>query len=386
MASTSTDHFELICGFVKSTAQAIFISHHPSNTHPSAAEIRSAIDTIHGCLTQHANNHFLHSTCLAPDYVYVGDPGEDEDKDAEGSNDSDSSNEPPASSKVGPPAKWQHTDNSASAVCRHAASSPAPSVSTCSHSQLKTASNTQAVLPFKANAAPVTISASSRTCNTSTRVTSPVAKAASSTLKICKAPSVLELSEDDEVDELEDDFQPALKASLWKGKGKSKSTKPPKLLPREVAFTMEERQQNPGHCLACATHLFKEEPCQCKFFGWGKCCRSGQTGGKSRCTFELKPGELDEVLESITLLVLSSRDHLHSLIILIERYLQDVTMFSQLANCANRNASSLLMQLLERAQYLKTNFPPGISLAPASRILMFWMHCFLATGKFPVLS
>ncbi|KAF8961673.1 hypothetical protein BDZ97DRAFT_1921159 [Flammula alnicola] len=131
-----------------------------------------------------------------------------------------------------------------------------------------------------------------------------------------------------------------------------------------VAFTMEEHQQNLGRCLACATHLFKGEPRQCKFLGWGHWCGSCQMGGKPRCIFELNPGELDEVLQSLTPLVSSSRADLHSLIISIEQYLQDMTMFSQLADRANRNASGLIMQLLECAQYFKMNFPPGHLLGP----------------------
>ncbi|KAF8954095.1 hypothetical protein BDZ97DRAFT_1928868 [Flammula alnicola] len=435
MASTSDDHFELIRGHVKSTARAIFISHRASNTHPPAAEIRPVIDAIHGPLSKHLKrfpddlldcealrafitslsvaayqldkrppawnewlisrsatnfnpeNHFFRSTCLSPDYEYSGTPVEDSDEAAEEVDASDAGSDgPPAPApRFGPPAKRQRIDPPATSFRRQIISSPAPSISTRSHSQLKTAPSAPAPIPLKASAAPAAASVSSRTRRTSTRAVSPIAKVAPTTSKTRKAPSVYEVTDEEEVDELEDDPEPAPKASSSKGKGKAKTTTK-KLLPREVAaigllsqpgpsheeaispdmvtFTMEERQQNPGRCLACATHLFKGEPRQCKFLGWGRRCGSCKSGGKSRCTFELKPEELDEVLQSLTPLVSSSRADLHALIVSIERYLQDATMFSQLADRANRHASGLIMQLLERAQYLKKNFPPGHLLGP----------------------
>ncbi|KAF8949761.1 hypothetical protein BDZ97DRAFT_1772134 [Flammula alnicola] len=334
-----------------------------------------------------ANNHFMRTTILSPAYIYVRDPGEDSDVAAEELDASDDGSEaPPAPApRFGPPSKRQRIDPPTTSSRRSIVLSPAPSISTRSRSQLKTVPGAQTSLPVKASAAPVACSVSSRTRKTSTRAVSPIAKAASSTSKTRKAPSVYEVTDEEEVDELEDDPEPAPKASSSKGKGKAKTTTT-KLLPREVAtigllsqpgpshdeaispamvaFTMDEHQQNPGRCLTCATHLFKGEPCQCKFLGWGRRCGSCKSGGKSRCTFELKPEELDEVLQSLTPLISSSRADLHSLIVSIERYLQDATMFSQLADRANRNASGLIMQLLERARYLKTNFPPGHLLGP----------------------
>ncbi|KAF8966390.1 hypothetical protein BDZ97DRAFT_1917501 [Flammula alnicola] len=359
MTSTSDDHFELIRRHVKSTAQAIFISHRASNTHPPAAEIRPVIDAIHGPLSKHLKhfpddlldcealrafitslsrsatnfnpeNHFFRSTCLSPDYEYSGTPVEDSDKAAEEVDASDAgSDAPPAPApRFGPPAKRQRIDPPATSFHHQIISSPAPSISTRSHSQLKTAPSAPAPIPLKVSAAPAAASISSRTRRTSTRAVSPIAKVAPTTSKTRKAPSVYEVTDEEEVDELEDDPEPAPKASSSKGKGKAKTTTK-KLLPREVAaigllsqpgpshdeaispdmvtFTMEERQQNPGRCLACATHLFKGEPRQCKFLGWGHRCGSCKSGGKSRCTFELKPEELDEVLQSLTPLVSSSR-------------------------------------------------------------------------------
>ncbi|KAF8963075.1 hypothetical protein BDZ97DRAFT_1919989 [Flammula alnicola] len=189
-------------------------------------------------------------------------------------------------------------------------------------------------------------------------------------------------SEEEQIDELEDDPEPAPKRS--KGKGKPKDKTP--LLPREVLaqkilsvpgpahpdaisaspvdFSVEKRLQNPGRCLACATHLFKGDPHECEFLGWGRRCGPCQSGGKSRCTFELNPRELDQVLASISPLVSSSRHQLQALVLQINRLFQDAALFAQLADRANRDATHLVTQLIERARYLKTNFPPGHIVGP----------------------
>ncbi|KAF8961674.1 hypothetical protein BDZ97DRAFT_1921160 [Flammula alnicola] len=204
MASTSDDHFALIRGHIKSTAQVIFISHCTSNTHTPAAEIHAAIDTIHGPLSQHvhcfpddlieyepfrtfltslsivahqlltrppswnewlipfnfnANDHFLRSTCLSPDYIYVSNPGEpvkDSDGEAEGAEESDSSPKAPVAPdpRIGPPTKCQCIDPPAISSHCQIILLPTPSISTWSQSQLQTSSRPQDTLPIKASAAP----------------------------------------------------------------------------------------------------------------------------------------------------------------------------------------------------------------------------------------
>lgn len=53
-----------------------------------------------------ANNHFLRTTHLAADYVYIGDPGDEEELEVDELDHSDSSVEAPRkSAKVGPPTK-----------------------------------------------------------------------------------------------------------------------------------------------------------------------------------------------------------------------------------------------------------------------------------------
>ncbi|KAF8957704.1 hypothetical protein BDZ97DRAFT_1762693 [Flammula alnicola] len=339
------------------------------------------------------DNQFFRTTILPASYVYVGEPGEYSDEDAYGSNDSDSSPEAPAVSvsRTGPPSKRQRVEPPA-ASRRHAALSPVPSVSTRSRPrQTKTSARSQAVIPpkpilaLKVAAQP----SSSKVRTTSVRATSPVAKAVPSTSSAPRgrpASSVIDLedSEEEQVDELEDDqaFEPAPKAS----KGKAKAKTPKGLLPREVAaqktlsapgpahkeaipaslvnLSVPSPEQNPGRCLACATHTFKGEPHICKFLGWGRRCEPCQRGGKRRCTFELKPEELDEVLHSISPLTTSSRDQLRVLVIQIDQLLQDGALFAQLADRANRNAAALILQLLDRATFLKTHFPPGHIIGP----------------------
>ncbi|KAF8949825.1 hypothetical protein BDZ97DRAFT_1772096 [Flammula alnicola] len=443
MSSTSADHFALIRAFIKQTAK-VFISCRSSNTHPPADEIRTALETIQDPLLQHlrrfpddpiecesfrafltslsvaayqlpfrpsswnvwliqntpnnlqlfqTNNQFFRTSILPPNYVYVGDPGEDEDDDAEGSNDSDSAPEVPSASvsRTGPPTKRPRIEPPAVPSRREAPPSPVPSVSTRSRPrQAKASSRSQPTIPPKSVAAPkVAAPPSSQVRTTSVRATSPVAKmvpSTSSAPRARQASSVIELddSEEEQVDELEDDqlFEPVPKAS--KGKTKAKTTKA--LLPREVAaqktlaapgpahkqaipssmvnITVPAPEPNPGRCLACSTHLFKGEPHECKFLGWGRRCEQCQKGGKSRCTFELKPEELDEVLQSISPLTTSSRDQLRILLVQINRLLQDGALFSQLADRANRNAAALILQLLDRANYLKSNFPPGHIVGP----------------------
>ncbi|KAF8954727.1 hypothetical protein BDZ97DRAFT_1765809 [Flammula alnicola] len=413
MTSTSADHFALIRAFIKQTAK-VFISCRSSNTHPPADEIRAALKAIQDPLLQHlwhfpddpiesepfrsfltslslaayqlpfrpsswnvwliqntpnnlqllqVDNQFFRTTILPASYVYVGEPGEYSDEDANGSNDSDSSPEAPAVSvlRTGPPSKRQRVEPPA-ASRRHAALSPVPSVSTrLRPCQTKTSARSQAVIPPKPTLA-LKVAAqpsSSKVRTTSVRATSPVAKAVPSTSSAPRglpASSVIDLedSEEEQVDELEDDqaFEPAPKAS----KGKAKAKTPKGLLPREVAaqktlsapgpahkeaipaslvnLSVPAPEQNPGRCLACATHTFKGEPHICKFLGWGRRCEPCQRGGKRRCTFELKPEELDEVLHSISPLTTSSRDQLRVLVIQIDRLLQDGALFAQLADPA----------------------------------------------------
>ncbi|KAF8955611.1 hypothetical protein BDZ97DRAFT_1764656 [Flammula alnicola] len=360
MASTPPDHFELIRGYIKSTAWAIFISHCASHTHPLAAEIREALEAIHGPLAQHlhcfpddainsdafrafltslsvaahqlpsrtpswnewliqntpanfhANNHFMRTTILSPDYVYIGDPGEpveDSDGEAEGAEESDSSPEAPVAPapRIGPPTKRQRIDPPAISSRRQIILSPAPSISTWSRSQLKTAPSALATLPSKASAAPSAASVSSRT--------------PSSTSKTRKAPSVYEVTDEEEVDELEDDPEPAPKASSSKGKGKAKTTTT-KLLPREVAAIGLLSQPESGSLPRVRYPSLQRGATPVQVLGWGRRCGSCKSGGKSHCTFELKPEELDEVLQSLTPLVSSSHTDLHALIVSIERYLQ----------------------------------------------------------------
>ncbi|KAF8951154.1 hypothetical protein BDZ97DRAFT_1770245 [Flammula alnicola] len=443
MTSTSADHFALIRAFIKQTAK-VFISCRSSNTHPPADEIRAALEAIQDPLLQHLrhfpddpiesepfrlfltslslaayqlpfrpsswnvwliqntpnnlqllqiDNQFFRTTILPASYVYVGEPGEYSDEDADGSNDSDSAPEAPSASvpRVGPPTKRQRIDPPAPAR-RQAAASPVPSISTRSRPrQAKASSHSQPALPPKLAPAPKVAAqpSSSKVRTTSVRATSPVAKAVPSTSLAPHArqhSSVIELedSEEEQIDELEDDqsFEPAPKAS--KGKAKAKTQKP--LLPREVAsqkalsapgpahkeaipasmvnLSIPAPEQNPGRCLVCATHTFKGEPHVCKFLGWGRRCEPCQKGGKRRCTFELKPEELDEVLQSISPLTTSSRDQLRVLVIQINRLLQDGALFAQLADRANRNAAALIRQLLDRATFLKTHFPPGHIIGP----------------------
>lgn len=59
--------------------------------------------------------------------------------------------------------------------------------------------------------------------------------------------------------------------------------------------------------MACSTFSFKGEFHECTFLGWGKRCGQCQTGGKARCTFELIPEELDQVLENVEPFNLSTR-------------------------------------------------------------------------------
>ncbi|KAF8971655.1 hypothetical protein BDZ97DRAFT_1752932 [Flammula alnicola] len=432
MTSTSADHFALIRAFIKQIAK-VFISCRSSNTHPPADEIRAALEAIQDPLLQHLrhfpddpiesepfrsfltslslaayqlpfrpsswnvwliqntpnnlqllqiDNQFFRTTILPASYVYVGEPGEYSNEDADGSNDSDSAPEAPSASvpRVGPPTKRQRIDPPAPAR-RQAAASPVPSISTRSRPrQAKASSHSQPALPPKLAPAPKVAAqpSSSKVHTTSVRATSPVAKAVPSTSLAPHArqhSSVIELedSEEEQIDELEDDqsFEPAPKAS--KGKAKAKTQKP--LLPREVAsqkalstpgpahkeaipasmvnLSIPAPEQNPGRCLACATHTFKE-------------------GGKRRCTFELKPEELDEVLQSISPLTTSSRDQLRVLVIQINRLLQDGALFAQLADRANRNAAALIRQLLDRATFLKTHFPPGHIIGPHFKDMDFW--------------
>ncbi|KAF8966693.1 hypothetical protein BDZ97DRAFT_1917494 [Flammula alnicola] len=121
--------------------------------------------------------------------------------------------------------------------------SPAPSISTRSRSQLKTAPRAQATLPFKASTAPAAASSSSRTRTTSTRATSPVTRAAPVASKSRKASSVIEPQDSDgeQVDELDDEPEPTPKPSKAS----------------QVDFHMHERLQNPGRCLACTTLLLR---------------------------------------------------------------------------------------------------------------------------------
>ncbi|KAF8952850.1 hypothetical protein BDZ97DRAFT_1930234 [Flammula alnicola] len=331
------------------------------------------------------DNHFLRSMRLLANYEYPGVPVEDSEEEAEGSEESDSTPEvpPPASLKTGPPKKRQRVDPPAPVTHLPVDPSPAPSISTRSRSQLKTAPRAQATLPFKASTAPAAASSSSRTRTTSTHATSPVTRAAPVASKSRKASSVIEPQDSDgeQVDELDDEPEPTPKPS--KGKGKAKK---PTLLPREVMaqrilaapgpshpeaisasqvdFRMHEQLQNPGRCLACTTLSFKGEPHECKFLGWGRRCGSCQSSGKARCTFELHPQELDQVLESVSPLVSSSREQLRVLVLQINRLLQDATLFAQLADRANRNAAYFILQLIEHARYLRKEFPPGHVVGP----------------------
>ncbi|KAF8957679.1 hypothetical protein BDZ97DRAFT_1924298 [Flammula alnicola] len=399
MASTPPDHFALIRDLIKPTARiTINAIHAPLSKHLArfpediqdcdafrafatslsiaAYELGSRPPAWNAWLIRkspadfHPDNHFILSMRLPAVYEYTGEPVEDSEEEAEVSEESDSSPEvlPPAPSKTGPPKKRQRV---------------APSISTRSRSQLKTAPHAQATLPFKASAAPATAASSSKTRKTFTRATSPVTKAAPVASKSLTASSVIEPqdSDDEQIDELDDKPKPTPKPSKVKGKAKK-----PDLLPREVAaqrilaapgpphpeaisasqvdFQMHERLQNPGRCLACTTLSFKGEPHECKFIGWGRRCGPCQRGGKSRCTFELNPQELDQVLESISPFISSSREQLRVLVLQINRLLQDATLFAQLANCANRNAAYFILQLIEHARYLRKEFPPGHVVSP----------------------
>ncbi|KAF8955379.1 hypothetical protein BDZ97DRAFT_1926889 [Flammula alnicola] len=443
MTSTSDDHFSLIRAYIKQTSK-IFVSFRASNTHPSHAEIRMAIDILHGPLTQHVrrfpddainsevfraflmsllvaahqlpsrppswnewliqntpanfnpNNHFLRTTRLAPSYMYVGDPGEEEDTEVVESDGSESSVEVSRQvTKVGPPTKCKrmepspplepHRPSAVGSSRQPAAPSPVPSVSTRSRTQAMAAPPAHAKsTSLNSTPAPNTIVSSfSRTRKTSVRAVSPVTQVIPSGFKTRKTSSIVapQDSDDDQVDELEDDHEPAPKPS--KGKGKNKKSD---VLPREVTaqrilaapgpahpeaisasqvdFSVTARLQNPGRCLACATHMFKGEPHECKFVGWGRRCGPCKRGGKAHCTFELNPQELDQVLASISPLVSSSRHHLQALVVQINRLFQDTALFAQLSDRANRHAAHLVMQLMKHAHYIKMNFPPGHIVGP----------------------
>ncbi|KAF8955874.1 hypothetical protein BDZ97DRAFT_1764381 [Flammula alnicola] len=383
MASTSPDHFALIqCDALRAFATSLSVAAHELGSRPPAWNtwlIRKSPEDFN------PDNHFLPSTRLLASYEYRGTPVEDSEEDAEASEESDSPPEVPLPSiKTGPPKKRKRVDPPAPTISHQTAPSPAPSISTRSRSQLKTAPPPQGTLPSKVTPVPSGITSSSKPRKASARATSPITKVAPSGSQARKTASVVAPPDSDgeQIDELADDPEPAPK--IAKGKAKAKA-KPP-ILPREViaqqilsapgpahpdavspsqiVFNIPERLQNPGRCLACTTHLFTGEPHECKFIGWGRRCGPCQRGGKLRCTFELNPQELDQVLASISPLVSSSRHQLQVLVAQINQFLQDATLFAQLSACTNRQAALSLAQLMEHARYLKTNFPPGHIVGP----------------------
>ncbi|KAF8954721.1 hypothetical protein BDZ97DRAFT_1927820 [Flammula alnicola] len=372
----------LECDALRAFATSLSVAAHELGSRPPAWNtwlIRKSPEDFN------PDNHFLLSTRLLASYEYRGTPVEDSEEDAEASEESDSPPEVPLPSiKTGPPKKCKRVNPPAPTISHQTAPSPAPSISTHSRSQLKTAPPPQGTLPSKVTPVPSGITSSSKPRKASARATSPITKVAPSGSQARKTASVVAPPDSDgeQIDELADDPEPAPK--IAKGKAKAKG-KPP-ILPREViaqqilsapgpahpdavspsqiVFNIPERLQNPGRCLACTTHLFTGEPHECKFIGWGRRCGPCQRGGKSRCTFELNPQELDQVLASISPLVSSSRHQLQVLVAQINQFLQDATLFAQLSACANRQAALSLAQLMEHARYLKTNFPPGHIVGP----------------------
>ncbi|KAF8950437.1 hypothetical protein BDZ97DRAFT_1933984 [Flammula alnicola] len=414
MASTSDDHFELIRGYIKSTAK-IFSSFRSSGTHPPTAEIRAAIEAIHGPLDQHlqrfpddsincdALRAFLTSLSVAAHqlskrppawnaWLIQNTPANFNELEVDELDHSDSSVEAPRkSAKVGPPTKRKRIESSppprpsrssASGPSREVvATSPVPSSASTRLKSKRAATSADDMppppVPSKAkakapalNKAPTRLLVAPVVKVEKRRRPSPVAKHSS------PPHAVLELSDDS------DDDAPFASSSRSKSKGKNKP--PGKLLPREVAaiellnqpgspcedaidlpagfLPFTKRLNNPGNCMACSTFSFKGEFHECTFLGWGKRCGQCQTGGKARCTFELIPEELDQVLENVEPFNLSTRAHLQDLVARIQSLLQEATLFSQLADRANRRAAPLVAQLIDRAGWVQHNLPPGHTL------------------------